>query len=271
MKGEDGLDLIFDIHDVAYSYLPGYPVLTDINLSIHQGEGLAILGANGSGKSTLLKMLCGLIHPDAGRIYAFGQEVTEDALRDLVFQQDFRQRVGFVFQNSDAQLFSATVWDELAFAPLQAGLTKEEVKQRVEDTADLVGIRNLLDRAPYKLSGGEKKKVALACVLSVNPEVLFLDEPTNGLDPRTQFWLVEFLKALQKAGKTVIMATHDLSIVEELAQRVIIFRENHTIATDGATLQVLSNRDLLLEVNLIHERFHFHAGDNWQHRQQCIG
>ncbi len=136
----------------------------------------------------------------------------------------------------------------------------------MDDITELVGIRSLLDRAPYKLSGGEKKKVALACVLTVNPEVLFLDEPTNGLDPRTQFWLVEFLSALQKAGKTVIMATHDLSIVEELAQRVIIFREDHTIAADGVPLQVLSNRELLLEVNLIHERSHFHLGGNQQHR-----
>ncbi|KLU63691.1 nickel import ATP-binding protein NikO [Desulfosporosinus acididurans] len=260
MKGEASLDLIYDIHNVFYSYLPGHPVLSGINLGIQQGEGLVILGANGSGKSTLLKMLCGLIHPDAGRIYAFGQELTEDALRDLQFLRDFRQKVGFVFQNSDAQLFSATVRDELAFAPLQAGLTKEDVNQRVEDTAELVGIRSLLDRAPYKLSGGEKKKVALACTLTVNPEVLFLDEPTNGLDPRTQFWLVEFLRTLQEAGKTVIMATHDLSIVEELAQRVIVFRENHTIADDGPPLQVLSKRELLLDVNLIHERSHFHVG-----------
>ncbi|MDQ7095229.1 ABC transporter ATP-binding protein [Desulfosporosinus sp. PR] len=266
MKGEPPLDMIFDIHNVSYSYLPGQSVLTDINLNIRQGEGLVILGANGSGKSTLLKMLCGLIHPDSGQIYAFGQELTEDALRDSKFLQDFRQRVGFVFQNSDAQLFSATVWDELAFAPLQAGLTKAEVNRRVDDVAELVGIRSFLDRAPYKLSGGEKKKVALACVLTVNPEVLFLDEPTNGLDPRTQFWLVEFLSALQKAGKTVIMATHDLSIVEELAQRVIVFREDHTIAADGIPLQVLSNRELLLEVNLIHERSHFHLGGNRQHR-----
>lgn len=265
------MDMIFDLHNVSYSYLSGYPVLKDINLSIQRGEGLVILGANGSGKSTLLRMLCGLIQTDAGHIYAFGQELTEDVWRDLGFQQSYRQRVGFVFQNSEAQLFSATVWDELAFAPLQAGLTKEEVKLRVEDTAELVGIRHLLDRAPYKLSGGEKKKVALACVLTVNPEVLFLDEPTNGLDPRTQFWLVEFLKTLQESGKTVIMATHDLSIVEELAKRVIIFRENHTIAADGAALQVLSDRALLLEVNLIHERSHFHVGENWQHRYRCIG
>ena len=116
-----------------------------------------------------------------------------------------------------------------------------------------------------KLSGGEKKKVALACVLTVNPDVLFLDEPTNGLDPRTQFWLVEFLIALRQAGKTIVTATHDLSIVEDIAQRVVIFREDHTIAADGPPLELLANRRLLLEVNLIHERSHFHVGGSRQH------
>ena len=259
------METIFDIREISYSYLPGYPVLSDISLELYPGQGLIILGANGSGKSTLLKILCGLLYPDSGKITAFGRELSEDSLRDPKFLQEFRQKVGFVFQNSDAQLFSATIRDELAFAPLQAGLSKEAAWQRVEDAAELVGIQSFLDRAPYKLSGGEKKKVALASVLTVNPEVLFLDEPTNGLDPRTQFWLVEFLQALQKAGKTVIMATHDLSMVEDLAQRVIIFREDHTIAADGKPLEVLTNRRLLLDVNLIHERSHFHLGGHKEH------
>lgn len=257
--------LLYDIKNVFYSYISGKPVLSAVNLQVRRGEGLVILGANGSGKSTLLKLLCGLIHPDSGQIYAFGRELTEKALQDVEFLQDFRQRVGFIFQNSDAQLFSTTVWDELAFAPLQAGLTPELVAQRVEETAELIGIKHLLDRAPHKLSGGEKKKVAMACVLTVNPEVLFLDEPTNGLDPRTQYWMVEFLIALRKAGKTVITATHDLSMVEDIAQRVMIFREDHTVAADGTPLELLSNRRLLLDVNLIHERSHFHVGGARQH------
>ncbi len=173
--------------------------------------------------------------------------------------------MGFIFQNSDAQLFSATVRDELAFAPLQLGLSAEQVEQRIIETADLLGITPLLDRPPYKLSGGEKKKVALACVLTANPEVLFLDEPTNGLDPRTQFWLVEFLASLQNAGKTIITATHDLSIVEEIAQRVIVLRENHTVAADGTPFEIFSDRELLLDVNLIHERSHFHIGGAKNH------
>ncbi|MHB1652875.1 MAG: energy-coupling factor ABC transporter ATP-binding protein [Desulfitobacteriaceae bacterium] len=257
--------LLYAVNEISYDYMPGQPVLSRINLRINAGESLAILGANGSGKSTLLKILCGLIFPDCGTIAAFGQELSEKSLEDPTFLQGFRQKVGFVFQNSDAQLFSATVWDELAFAPLQGGLSSDVVKDRVKDTAKLLGIEHLLERPPYRLSGGEKKKVALACVLSVNPEVLFLDEPTNGLDPRTQFWLVEFLIALKKAGKTVITATHDLSIVEDIAERIIIVREDHTIAADGPTLDILSNRQLLLEVNLVHERSHFHVGGTRQH------
>jgi cobalt/nickel transport system ATP-binding protein len=256
---------IFQLTALSYAYIPDHPVLSNIDLQIYSGQSLVILGANGSGKSTLLKILAGLVHPTSGQILAFGQELTEKKLQDPLFLSEFRQRVGFIFQNSDAQLFSATVRDELAFAPLQLGLAAEQVEQRIVETAALLGITPLLDRPPYKLSGGEKKKVALACVLTANPEVLFLDEPTNGLDPRTQFWLVEFLSALQNAGKTIITATHDLSIVEEIAQRVIVLRENHTVAADGTAYEVLSNRKLLLDVNLIHERSHFHIGGAKEH------
>ncbi|WP_206811992.1 energy-coupling factor ABC transporter ATP-binding protein [Paradesulfitobacterium ferrireducens] len=256
---------IFHLRDVFYSYVQNELVLEDINLEIHKGESLVILGANGSGKSTLLKMLCGLIHPTSGTIEAFGRELTEKSLQEPDILREFRQKVGFIFQNSDAQLFSSTVWDELAFAPLQIGLSPATVRERVEDTAELLGIQPLLNRSPHRLSGGEKKKVALACVLTVNPEVLFLDEPTNGLDPRTQFWLVEFLIALRQAGKTVITATHDLAIVEDIAERIVIFSEQHTVAADGKPLELLANRDLLLNLNLIHERSHFHVGGSRHH------
>lgn len=256
---------LFELRNMSYSYIPQLPIFTDINLQIAEGESVVILGANGCGKSTLLKILGGLVPATSGQVFALGQELTADRMQDQAFLTELRQQVGFVFQNSDSQLFSATVRDEIAFAPLQAGLSLSEASQRVEETANLLGIGHLVDRPPYKLSGGEKKKVALASVLSVNPKVLLLDEPTNGLDPRTQFWLVELLAALQKVGKTVITATHDLSIVEEIAQRAIIFREGHSLAADGKPLELLANRSLLLDVNLIHERSHFHVGGNRQH------
>lgn len=256
-----------ELDHLSYSYIPGEDVLTDISLSFSPGESVVILGANGCGKSTLLKILSGLIHPTSGTLNAFGREVTEKSLQERAFLSEFRQRIGFIFQNSDAQLFSATVRDELSFAPLQAGLSNQATSERIKDIAELIGISPLLDRPTYHLSGGEKKKVALASVLAVNPDILFLDEPTNGLDPRTQYWLVEFLSALHASGKTIITATHDLSIVEDIAERVIIFREDHTLAADGPCFQLLSNRQLLLDVNLIHTRSHFHVGAARQHSE----
>ncbi len=254
------------LRGVCFGYLPQFPLLEGINLDIYPGESLVILGANGCGKSTILKLISGLIYPTAGNIQAFAGELNEDTLQDVQFASGFRRRVGFIFQNSDAQLFSATVWDEVAFGPLQLGLPAQQVKQRVQETLGLLGIESLADRPPYKLSGGEKKKVAIACVLAVNPEVLILDEPTNGLDPRTQYWLVELLLSLRRVGKTLITATHDLDIVETIADRVIVFSEDHRLAADGPPEQLLRNRKLLLDVNLIHERSHFHSGGTGIHQ-----
>ncbi len=181
------------------------------------------------------------------------------SLRDEATAFRFRRRVGFVFQHSDAQLFSPTVREEIAFGPLQMGLPPAEVERRLCDVADLMGIGSLLDRPPFQLSGGEKKKVALACVLAINPDVILLDEPTGGLDPRSQRWLVELLLSLHKAGKTLITATHDLDIVAEIADRVLIFSEEHTLAAECAARDIFTDLNLLLRVNLIHEHMHRHG------------
>ncbi|MBU3112799.1 energy-coupling factor ABC transporter ATP-binding protein [Clostridium lacusfryxellense] len=248
-----------EIHDVSYEYIADEPVLKDINLNIYSGEKIVILGANGSGKSSLQKILNGLIFPSKGEYRAFGQLVTEETLNDEQFSQSFRQRIGYIFQNSDAQLFSANVWDEIAFGPLQMKLDFKEVNDRVKGVIKMLNLESLKDRPPYKLSGGEKKKVAIACVLSINPEVLILDEPTNGLDPRTQRWLINLLVDLNNAGKTLITCTHDLDIVCEIADRVIVFNEDHNIVADGLPADILSNKELLLSVNLIDEHYHSHV------------
>jgi len=256
-------EAVFELKDVSFSYPNEPPVLKNISLKIYQGEKIAILGANGSGKSTLQKILDGLIFPTGGEVRAFGQALTEDNLNDRQFSRDFRQRVGFVFQNSDAQLFSPNVWEEIAFGPLQLDLSRDEVVERVESVITMLGLHSLRDRPPYKLSGGEKKKVAIASVLSINPEVLILDEPTDGLDPRTQMWLAEVLVRLHQAGKTIITATHNLDIVQDIADRVIVFSEEHTIAAEGRPEEILRDKELLLKVNLIGEHYHehFHAGE----------
>lgn len=246
--------VLLDCAGVSYSYLDRYAALAGVDLSVHKGERLALLGANGCGKSTLLKVLDGLVFPSAGSYTAFGQQITEDALEDEQLVKGFRSRIGFVFQNSDAQVFSPSVREEIAFGPLQLGLDRDEVHARVHDVLGMLGITDLADRAPFQLSGGQKKKVAIASVLTMNPEVLLFDEPTATLDPRTQLWLTELIEQLAAAGKTIVLATHDLDALDRVADRCVVFGEDHRIAADGAPADILARRDLLLSVNLIHER-----------------
>ncbi len=259
---------IYEIKNVNYLYLNKIPALNDVSLSIDQGEQLAILGANGSGKSTLLKLLDGLIFPSSGVVKAFGKTLTENILDGDGgdFPQFFRKKVGLIFQNSEAQLFCPTVLDEIKFGPLQLDIPEKDIHQRVKDVIEMLNIENLKDRAPYTLSGGEKKKVAIASVLSINPDVLLLDEPTNGLDPRTQRWLVELLLELRKSGKTIIIATHDLDIVEEVSERAAVFSEDHRIVANGKAKAILNDTELLMKVNLIHEHSHRHKGILHAHR-----
>jgi len=250
---------IMQLKDVSFEYLTNEDVLKEINLDIYRGEKVVILGANGSGKSTLQKILNGLIFPTKGEYKAFGQLVTEETLNDEQFSQAFRQRIGFIFQNSDAQLFSTNVWEEIAFGPLQMKFSIEEVNTRVNGVIHMLNLETLQDRPPYKLSGGEKKKVAIASVRSINPEVWIFDEPTNGLDPRTQRWFINLMVELNKAGKTLITCTHNLDIVEEIADRVIVFNEEHHLVAQGTPQEILSNKELLLSVNLIDEHYHRHV------------
>lgn len=250
---------LFELNKVSYRYPGGETGLHDIDVTLYGKERIALLGANGSGKSTMLKILDGLLFPQGGTIRAFGRLFREkDLLRDG-FGYFFRREVGFVFQNSEVQLFSSSVWEEIAFGPLQLKMSDEEVHRRVGDVLHLFDLENLKSRPPFKLSGGEKKKVALACVLAVNPSVLLLDEPTAGLDPRTKRWLIDMLVQLGRAGKAVVTATHDLEIVEEIAERVLVFSEDHRLVADGSSKEILSDKDLLLSVNLIDPRFHQHA------------
>ena len=257
-------DKIFDIENVSYRYEDA-EALRAVSFSVYAGERVALLGANGSGKSTLLKMLDGLIFPGSGSIRAFGEEISEAALRDDGFSKEFRRRVGFVFQNSDAQLFSPSVWEEIAFGPLHLGLGEAEVKKRTEDAIHILGLGHLRDRPPYHLSGGEKKKVALASVLAIDPDVLLFDEPTAGLDPKTETFLSRLILQLAAAGKTIITATQDLGLVENIAERIIILGEDHHLAGEGEPQQILGDRELLLSANLIHDHPHRHDGIEHYH------
>ncbi len=261
----------FSLQNVVYSYRNGSAVLDDLSLDFYSGERAVILGANGTGKSTLLSLLNGLVFPQSGSISVFGMPLSERALEKRAFSMDFRKRVAFVFSNPDVQLFSSTVWDEIAFGPLQLGLAPTEIREVVERQLESLRIADLRDRAPYTLSDGQKKKVALASSLAIDPEVLLLDEPTNGLDPRTQVWLIEVLHELHRKGKTIISATHDLSIAGDIAERAVVLSEEHTVAADGTFDEIISNDGLLLRVNLIHEHAHYHGDTSHVHRHGHYG
>jgi cobalt/nickel transport system ATP-binding protein len=251
---------LLDLSSVSHRYLDRFDALDDVSLTIGDGERVALLGANGCGKSTLLKILDGLCFPTSGEYRAFGQPVTEDALDDEQFSRGFRSRVGFVFQNSDVQVFSPTVRDEVAFGPLNMALERDEVEGRVQDVLALLELDDLADRACHQLSGGQKKKVAIASVLVMNPQVLLFDEPTAALDPRTQHWLIELLAELGRAGKTIVVATHDLHRLEEVADRALVFSEDHRLVADGRPADLLADTELLVRVNLIHSHTHSHGG-----------
>lgn len=242
---------IYNLDNVAYEYYANKPALEGINLQVRAGERLMFLGPNGCGKSTLQKMLAGLIFANSGTIQAFGRSITAKSMKDKEFSASFRRKVGFVFQNSDVQLFCTSVLEELMFGPLLMGLSQKEAKERAEDLLSYTGISCLANCSPHQLSGGEKKKVAIAAVLATNPEVLIFDEPTNGLDPKSQRWIINTINELNRQGKTIILATHYLEFVPELADRVIVLGENHQIMGDDTPQKILLNRKLLLTANLI--------------------
>ena len=245
---------VFSCEDLRYSYLDRFVALDGVNLRVEQHESVALVGANGCGKSTLLKILDGLLPPTSGVVQAFGDPLTEDALADPRFNHRFRSRVGFVFQNSDAQVFSPTVREEIVFGCLHLGFDHDTIVRRVDDVLDMLDLVELADRAPFQLSGGQKKKVAIAAVLVTNPEVVLFDEPTAALDPRSQHWLIELMCQLRRAGKTLVMATHDLENIPALADRCVLFSEDHRIVAELPAQAIFDDRNLLLDVNVIHER-----------------
>lgn len=262
---------LLSLNNVSYAYPRSAPVVRNMTVDFHQGERAVILGANGTGKSTLLALLNGLVFARQGEVRAFGKVLSEEALEDRAFGREFRKKVAFVFQNPDVQLFSPTVGEDVAFGPLQLGLPQKRVRDIVDGLLESLRIEDLRDRAPHTLSDGQKKKVAIASSLATDPDVLLMDEPTNGLDPRTQVWLIELLQRLHQQGKTIITATHDLAIAGDIAERAIVFSEDHTLAGDGPIGDIIGNDDLLLSVNLIHEHAHKHGGTAHVHRHGHFG
>jgi cobalt/nickel transport system ATP-binding protein len=250
---------VFELKTVSYRY-DSVTALDRVSLTVERGTRVALLGANGSGKSTLLRVLDALYFPDTGEVLFHGDPLARERFEDDRFAFDFRRRVGLVFQNPDVQLFNPTVFDEVAFAPLQLRWSREEIVRRVGEMLDQMEIAHLKDRPPHRLSGGEKKRVALASVLILDPEVLLLDEPTAALDPRSQSQIIDLLIGWGDGSKTVIAATHDLGLVEDIADHCFVL-QNGRIASEGRPGEVIRNQALLERANLIHAHRHRHGPD----------
>jgi cobalt/nickel transport system ATP-binding protein len=250
--------LVFSLKDVCFSYPGDILALKDLTLEINKGECVAIIGPNGSGKSTLLSLLDALEFPQKGTIKFLELEITEKRMRDADIQKDFRKRVGFVFQNPEIQLFCPTVREDIVFGPLHLGIQKSIIEQRLKEIADKLKISHLLDRAPHQLSIGEKKKVAIATVLIIEPEVFLLDEPTAGLDPSTTRDIINVIKTAHNNGKTIVISTHDLHIVEEISEIVHVIGNNKSIIKSGKAEEILTDSDFLQKNNLMHIHIHRH-------------
>ena len=226
-----------DIQDLHFSYPDGRKALRGVSLFINPGEKTALVGPNGSGKSTLLLHLNGILRGE-GEVHVCGKELTDESLRQI------RALVGLVFQDPDDQLFSQSVYEDVAFGPLYMDLPKEELVQKVRQALEDVGMAGSEERVPHHLSEGEKKRVAIATVLSMDPEVLVLDEPTAGLDPRGRRELIQLLRGLPQ---TMLVATHDMRMVAELFPRMVVM-DGGRIVADGMVEELLAD-DVLLETH----------------------
>jgi cobalt/nickel transport system ATP-binding protein len=231
---------IVEVRDLAYAYPDGTPALRGVSFRITHGEAVAVVGANGAGKSTLLQHLNGILAPAAGSIRIGDLPLTRDTL------QEARRAVGMVFQNPDDQLFLPTVADDVAFGPLNLGLPEEEVRALVRSSLETVGAGHLADRPPYRLSGGEKRAVAIATALAMSPAILVMDEPSSNLDPRARRLLIRLLATFHH---TRIVATHDLDLVLDLCPRTIVLLRGE-VAADGPTRLVFEDDDLLRRCHL---------------------
>lgn len=226
---------IIEVKDLAHTYPDNTRALQGVSFTIHHGEAVGIVGANGAGKSTLLSHLNGILIPSAGTVRIGDYPINKKTIAQI------RRTVGMVFQNPDEQLFMPTVYDDVAFGPLNLGLPPAEVHDRVMASLDTVGAAHLQDRPPYKLSYGQKRTVAIAAVLAMSPDILVMDEPSSGLDPHARRQLIGLLDSFTH---TKIIASHDLDLVFDLCERTIVLN-NGRILADGPTSEIFSDLDLL--------------------------
>jgi cobalt/nickel transport system ATP-binding protein len=223
-----------EIQNLTFSYPDGHQALKGITLRVQRGEKIALVGPNGAGKSTLLLHLNGILQGE-GEVKVCGTIVSRPNLAQV------RAKVGMVFQNPDDQLFSPTVFDDVAFGPIYQGLKPNQINERVMEALEAVHMKEYIQRVSHHLSAGEKKRIAIATVLSMQPQILVLDEPSAGLDPRSRWNLIELLRELTQ---TMVIATHDLALVGELIPRMVVM-DDGAIAADGLTEELLKDIPLL--------------------------
>jgi cobalt/nickel transport system ATP-binding protein len=231
---------IVEARNLKFCYPDQTPALASVSFKILHGESVAIVGANGAGKSTLLLHLNGYLTPTEGQVRIGDYQLTPDTVREV------RRTVGMVFQDPDDQLFMSTVFDDVAFGPLNLGLTTDEINARVDQALETVGLSHLRDRPPHRLSTGQKRRAAIASVLAMSPDILVMDEPSSGLDPHARRQLIELLASFRH---TKIIATHDLDLVLDLCERTIVLHEGGILA-DGPTARIFRDEDLLVTSRL---------------------
>ncbi|KAB3547880.1 MAG: ABC transporter ATP-binding protein [ANME-2 cluster archaeon] len=232
------------VHDLNYTYPDGTIALEHVSFEIGRGESVALVGPNGAGKSTLLLHLNGILHStrSRGAVEILGEPIDPKKVHEMP------KKIGIVFQDPDDMLFMPLLFDDVAFGPINLGVAKDEVKRRVKDSLLRVGLAGYENRVSHHLSGGEKKRAAIATVLSMDPEIIAMDEPTANLDPKSRAELIEILKALKDEGKTLIIITHDVNAIPELADRVIVLHK--TVIADGTTRDVFADSEMLVAAGL---------------------
>jgi cobalt/nickel transport system ATP-binding protein len=236
---------IIETKNISYHYPDGSKALQKVNFKVEEGTKVALLGANGAGKSTLFLHFNGILKPTSGTVFVDGEEVKYDKKSLL----RIRQKLGIVFQNPDDQLIAPTVKEDVAYGPLNIGLSNEEINDRVKESLKRVGMEGVEKKAPHQLSGGEKKKVAIAGILAMRPKIMVLDEPTSGLDPKGASQIMKLLYELNQGGITIVISTHDVDMVPLYASKVYIMSEGRLIK-EGSPQEIFKDVTTVRDANL---------------------
>ena len=236
-------DVILKAENIHYSYDSDKKALKGVSLDIHEKERLVILGANGSGKSTFFLNINGVLKPERGAVYYKDRLIDKSGIKEL------RKNVGIVFQDADNQIIASSVRAEVSFGPMNLGLSREEVKKRVDDALNYMNIHHLIDRPPHYLSGGEKKRVGIADIIAMDSKIIIFDEPTASLDPKNVVIFEEALDKMSGDGKTLVISTHDIEFAYRFADRIVVFCDGNIIA-DGSPIDVLDNEKVFKTANL---------------------